>query len=124
MEPAGWMNCQAAILRAKIRQLDAWNGARRANTDSYDRFLRSVSGVVPPERSSFEEPFSISTRCACSSAPAYKVSWQRRELPAQCTTPYLYISSPSTLRSINGPAIYQKRRKLLLRSSLFPCTRN
>jgi dTDP-4-amino-4,6-dideoxygalactose transaminase len=36
MEPAGWMNCQAAILRAKIRQLDAWNGARRANTDSYD----------------------------------------------------------------------------------------
>ncbi len=38
---------QAAILRVKLRHIDAWNGTRRSNALMYDEMLRD-SGVVTP----------------------------------------------------------------------------
>jgi dTDP-4-amino-4,6-dideoxygalactose transaminase len=39
---------QAAILRVKRRQLDAWNQARRDRAYRYNRLLESLNGVVRP----------------------------------------------------------------------------
>lgn len=39
---------QAAILRVKLRRLDAWGEARRARAAEYDRLLEN-SGVTPPQ---------------------------------------------------------------------------
>jgi dTDP-4-amino-4,6-dideoxygalactose transaminase len=39
---------QAAVLRAKLRRLDAWSDARAAHALSYDALLRDVPGVRPP----------------------------------------------------------------------------
>src|SRR5262249_37798127 len=38
---------QAAILRVKLRRLDAWNDARRALAAEYDRLLEEVDVVYP-----------------------------------------------------------------------------
>jgi UDP-N-acetyl-3-dehydro-alpha-D-glucosamine 3-aminotranferase len=46
---------QAAILRVKLRHLDIWNAARRANADLYDSLLGSIPGVIPPARAPFAE---------------------------------------------------------------------
>lgn len=40
---------QAAVLRAKLRRLDAWSDARAANARRYDERLRGLSAVRTPE---------------------------------------------------------------------------
>ncbi len=42
---------QAAVLRAKLRRLDAWSGARAANARRYDERLAGLQGVRTPEPS-------------------------------------------------------------------------
>jgi dTDP-4-amino-4,6-dideoxygalactose transaminase len=39
---------QAVVLRAKLRRLAAWNAARRAAAERYDRLLAGVRGVTLP----------------------------------------------------------------------------
>lgn len=42
---------QAAILRVKLRYIDAWNEARRTAARHYTKLLRAVPGVTPPAES-------------------------------------------------------------------------
>jgi dTDP-4-amino-4,6-dideoxygalactose transaminase len=46
---------QAAVLRVKLRYLDAWNATRREHAALYNRLL-SGAGVVTPVPASFAEP--------------------------------------------------------------------
>ncbi|MET9397559.1 DegT/DnrJ/EryC1/StrS family aminotransferase [Kitasatospora sp. NPDC002965] len=39
---------QAVVLRAKLRRLPAWNEARRAAAERYDRLLAGLDGITPP----------------------------------------------------------------------------
>jgi dTDP-4-amino-4,6-dideoxygalactose transaminase len=39
---------QAAVLRAKLKRLDAWSDARAANAERYDAMFRGLSGVRTP----------------------------------------------------------------------------
>jgi dTDP-4-amino-4,6-dideoxygalactose transaminase len=42
---------QAAILRVKLKRIDAWNDARRAIAQHYTKLLREVPGATPPAES-------------------------------------------------------------------------
>ena len=46
---------QAAILRVKLRYLDAWNAARRQHAELYTRLL-AASGVTTPAAADYAEP--------------------------------------------------------------------
>jgi len=51
---------QAAVLRAKLRRLDAWNAARRAAADRYRHLLADVEGVrTPPVRPGNEDVWHL-----------------------------------------------------------------
>lgn len=44
---------QAAILRVKLKHIDAWNDARRATARHYTKLLNAVPGVTPPAEAGY-----------------------------------------------------------------------
>jgi dTDP-4-amino-4,6-dideoxygalactose transaminase len=56
-EEQGWNSrldeLQAAILRVKLRHLDAWSSQRREVASRYDELLGSMKGVIAPARNGF-----------------------------------------------------------------------
>lgn len=58
-EEQGWNSrldeLQAAILRVKLRHLDAWNSARRAHASRYDALLKNVNSVQVPSVANWAE---------------------------------------------------------------------
>ncbi len=44
---------QAAILRVKLKHIDAWNDARRASAHHYTKLLGGVPGVTPPPEAGY-----------------------------------------------------------------------
>jgi dTDP-4-amino-4,6-dideoxygalactose transaminase len=58
-EEQGWNSrldeLQAAILRVKLRHLDKWCAARRANAARYEGLLKNIPGVVVPRTAAWGE---------------------------------------------------------------------
>jgi len=53
---------QAAVLRVKLRHLDAWNAERRAHARTYERALHDVEGLtVPREKPSVRSAWTLYT---------------------------------------------------------------
>ena len=47
---------QGAVLSVKLKHIDAWNAARRANAKVYDELLEGIEGAIKPTVASYGEP--------------------------------------------------------------------
>ena len=59
---------QGAVLSVKLKYLDKWNEARRANAKKYDRLLAGVARSACPSRRTTPGTSTTSMPCATPSA--------------------------------------------------------
>ena len=113
---------QGAVLRVKLRHLEAWTEARRAVAARYGDLLAG-SGVPTPRRCPTRDMCATFTRCALHSGRRGRKRCRLRASILEFTIRHLSTCSPHTPILVTGPGsfpIRSERRARCYRSRYFP----
>jgi dTDP-4-amino-4,6-dideoxygalactose transaminase len=94
---------QAAVLRVKLRHLDAWNQSRRTIASLYGELLEQSSLTLPIPRQTSSTSIT-STWCRWTAASVCRPTWRQPKSPRGSTTRYPFTSSRLTGTEDSGLA--------------------
>ena len=86
---------QAAILRVKLRRLEAWTEARRERAKQYDRLLENSGVTRPRVLADARHVYCLYTIRAANRETLQK-DWKRREYRRRFTIPSQFTLCPLT----------------------------